>query len=227
MTFSFSISSAQKTKTFKVEAGSSVIEAIPFNEIYHYPAFTNGMVYFKDGLSASGRLNYHLLDDDIKFIDPKGDTLGLANETTIKFIAINNDTFYYNEINKGYFRKIGGNNIAKLAIQETLREVAKEQISSYGQPTSTSGNTSYSGVENNKSALSKISPKYNHVYTQKKQYYLGDRKDNFVLFNEKNLLKMFGKAKNDLNEYLKNNKVDFDKEEDLQKLTKFLETVRI
>ena len=46
------------------------------------------------------------------FIDGKGDTLALAEERTIKLVAIDSDTFYYDE---GYVRIIADNDFVKLA----------------------------------------------------------------------------------------------------------------
>ncbi len=40
----------------------------------------------------------------MQFIDPKGDTLALANESTLNFISIGADTFFYK--NKGYIEQV-------------------------------------------------------------------------------------------------------------------------
>jgi hypothetical protein len=70
---------AQHPKTYTVPAGVEVKEIVPANEIYQFPEFLQGLVIFKDGKSAPGKLNYNRLRAEIQFIDPKGDTLSLAN----------------------------------------------------------------------------------------------------------------------------------------------------
>ena len=92
---------AQRPKTYTVPAGVEVKEIVPANEIFQFPQFVQGLVIFKDGTSAPGRLNYNRLIAELQFIDPKGDTLSLANEQTIRTVFIGADTFYYSD---GYVR---------------------------------------------------------------------------------------------------------------------------
>ena len=216
-------SPAQSSKLLTVKAGTTINESIPFPEIYVYPAFQFGTVLFKDGQSANAKLNYNFFDEEIKFIDPQGDTLGLANETTIKAISINTDTFYYD---KGYLRQILGDPFARLVVHEKMREVGKEQISSYGQATSTAGSSNATAVDNNRSSLSQISPKFNRIYARQNIYYLGDRNNNFIPFTRKNLYKAYSKFEKEMTNYLKNTDIDFNKEEDLKRITQFLRTLK-
>src|SRR6185295_15738737 len=78
---------AQRPKTYTVPAGVEVKEIVPAREIFQYSDFKQGVVIFRDGTSAPGKLNYNRLVAELQFIDPKGDTLSLANEKNI-LIAI-------------------------------------------------------------------------------------------------------------------------------------------
>ncbi len=58
---------------------------------------------------------------------------------------------------------------------------------------------------------------YNHLAKQT-SFYLGDKYNNFFRYTKKNVFKNFPKKEKELNEYLKTNNVNFDKEEDLVRL---------
>ncbi|HET9435110.1 MAG TPA: hypothetical protein VFO37_15195, partial [Chitinophagaceae bacterium] len=86
-----------------IRAGTSVNESVSTKDLYQYPQFVFGKVFFKPGDSAMAKLNYNRLFDEMQFIDFKGDTLSIANEATIRLIRINNDVFYYDN---GYVQLI-------------------------------------------------------------------------------------------------------------------------
>ena len=85
---------AQDSTLVTIKAGYKIKDVLTPGDIYHYPQFTNGKVFFRDGAKAAARMNFSRLTDQMLFIDPKGDTLELADEITIKFIAIERDTFF-------------------------------------------------------------------------------------------------------------------------------------
>src|SRR5215207_5534575 len=96
-------SEAQKRKTFKIQPGEKLVEVIPNNEQYSYPEFRNANIYFRQNTYSAAKLNYNNLYGEMQFIDPKGDTLSMSDESTIKIIVIEPDTFYYD---KGYMQQL-------------------------------------------------------------------------------------------------------------------------
>ena len=54
------------------------------------------------------------------------------------------------------------------------------------------------------------------------QYYFGNAHNEFVRAGKKKLLMLFPKDEQHLENYLKENKVNFDKKEDIEKLAEFL-----
>ncbi|HEX6168281.1 MAG TPA: hypothetical protein VFZ33_01215 [Chitinophagaceae bacterium] len=54
------------------------------------------------------------------------------------------------------------------------------------------------------------------------QYFFGDKYNHFVRAGKKKLLFLFPKEQPIIENYLKENKVDFDKKDDLEKITSFL-----
>src|SRR6187399_549627 len=103
--------SAQDSIYATIKTGQSVKDVLTTADLYHYPQFTNGKVFLRDGSKAAGKMNYNRLYGQMLFINPKGDTLALADEKNIKFIIIERDTFYYDE---GYMRLMANNGVIKL-----------------------------------------------------------------------------------------------------------------
>lgn len=131
---------AQNTASVTVKAGSKIRDVLTTADVFYYPQFTKGKVFFRDGSKAEAKLNYSCLVDEIHFIDPKGDTLALADEKTIKFIVIDSDSFYYDD---GYVRRIAGSDVAKLAVKQVWVVGDTRKIGAYNTANTTSSITSY------------------------------------------------------------------------------------
>ena len=214
----FCCSAHAQDSTIILKAGMSINESISITDLYEYPQFVYGKVFFKPGDSSSGRLNYNRLLDQMQFIDFKGDTLNIADPGTIKSIRINNDLFYYDE---GYVKLIKDSNTIKLAAKQTLRVVNKEKTGAYNMPSSTSAIDSY-GSYMSEGKMYKLVPREDIVLKKQTQYYFGDKFNHFILANKKNLLRLYSKKEGSLNAYLKENNIDFTSQEDLEKLLQYL-----
>ena len=131
--------SAQDSTHITIKAGNRIKDVLTPADIFYYPQFTIGKVFFKDGTRAAAKMNYTRLVDQMLFIDNKGDTLALANEKTIKFIAIDQDTFYFDE---GYMRLIADNGVVKLAEKQIWVIADVRKIGTHNRSTSTVAITS-------------------------------------------------------------------------------------
>jgi hypothetical protein len=154
----------------------------------------------------------------MQFIDFKGDTLNIAYPGTIKSIRISNDLYYYDN---GYIKLIKDNNMIKLAAKQTLRESGKNKIGAYNMASSASAIDSYTSlVINNKNY--NLIPREDITLTKKTEYYFGDKYNHFVLANKKNILRMYSKHDGAVSVYLKENNVEFNNREDIEKLFQYL-----
>src|ERR1700716_3861033 len=106
-----------QNKIYTVKPGEKITEVIPTKDIYKYPGFYKGTVFLKDGTSATPKMNYHKLFGEMKFIDPKGDTLSLSNENTMYLITINRDSFY---LDKNFLELISNYGKIKMAAQTQI-----------------------------------------------------------------------------------------------------------
>lgn len=205
-------------KKIVIRAGTSVNESIAPSDLYQYPQFVVGKVYFKPGDSGMAKMNFNRLLDEMQFIDPKGDTLSIANGGTIRSIRINNDVFYYND---GYIRLLQDTNGIKLAVKETLRVAGKDKAGAYGVTNPASATDSYGSLVNQKATYNLV-PREDIILSKKTQYYFGDKYNRFVWATRKNLLEQFSDHSRTLNAFLKDNNIDLNNRDDIEKLLQFL-----
>ena len=217
---SFTGLSAQDSTYITIKSGDIIQEGLSSSDMYYFPQFTKGVVFFKGGTKATAKVNYTRLFDQMLFIDGKGDTLALANEKTIKFIAVGQDTFYYDE---GYVRIIADDHFVKLAEKQIWVVADIRKPGPHNTSTSTIGVTSVRTFrQGNDAVRNPLSLDEDIVLRKETHYYFGDKYNHFVRASKKKLLDLFPKEERKIESYLSENKVNFDKKDDLEKLCKFL-----
>jgi hypothetical protein len=178
-----SIVGAQKRKTYTINPGVKATEVIPADELFLYPNFTAGTVYFKTGAYSSGLLNYNFLVAEIQFIDPKDDTLSLADEGTIGYIVITSDTFYYDN---GYLKFIRHCGEFKLAQKQFFVLANVEKIGAMGTKTSSSSIGIYTRLPGNYKNNGLIAQEV-LTLVRNDLYYFGDKFNHFKKLNKKEI----------------------------------------
>ncbi len=201
-----------------VKAGESIEEVLGDSVIYRYLEFRPGTVYYKDGKASRGYLNFNRIIGEMQFLAPGKDTLSVANETSIEYITIQTDTFYFDKV---YIELIHSNNTAKLGRLEIIRLTDFKKEGAFGQMTSTSSidavNSFYTG-----SQTYKLTQKSTVTLSKKTIFFIGGNDNNFVPAAKKNINKLFGKKSATLEPFIKENKITFSKEDDLVALVDFL-----
>src|SRR3989337_2980018 len=182
-----SIVAAQKRKTYTINPGVKATEIIPNDELFLCPYFTPGTVYFKSGTYSPGLLNYNFLIAEMQFIDPKGDTLSLADEKTIGYITISRDTFYYDG---GYLKFIRNCGKFKLAQRQFFVIVNTEKIGAMGIKTSSSSIVTYTRLPGNYKNNGLIAQQV-LILARNDLYYFGDKFNHFKSLNKKNLIEAY------------------------------------
>jgi len=211
---------AQDSTFVTIKAGSKIKDVLTATDIFFSPEFVRGSVFFKNGVVATAMMNYDNLGDQMLFIDLKGDTLALDAEKTINFIALDKDTFYYAD---GYLRLVASNSIVKLVERKIWRVADIRKIGAHNIPAKTFDVSSYSTLTNGYGKAYELILNEDMVLRKKAQYYFGNMYNRFVPASKRNLLSLFPKKEDILVKYLKENNVNFNKEDDLQKLAQFLE----
>jgi hypothetical protein len=204
----YELASAQETKKYVVKEGMRPRDVISFNEIYLYPSFTQGKVYFKNGRFGGSRMNYNRFTGDVDFINGR-DTLALADPESIKSIAIGNDNFYY-AVGDGFVEKLNETTYATLAKKEIIaiadrRRLNTPAAATYYNTSITPGDRMTAGIRQQSvggSSAIYVTEKMDMIYQRKTSYFFADSKGNFVKVNKKNLIKLFPGKKNNLSLYL-------------------------
>ena len=211
--------SAQTKKTFTVNPGEKIVEAIPITEIYTNAEFLLGTVALKNGTSAFVKLNYNSIFGEMQFINPQtGDTISIAEEKTVKFVAIEKDTFYFDE---AWLQVIDSDSTIKLAKKKKLEMVNKEKLGAMEVPGFAAIETysKFTGSQHMKDIVAKE----RLTFAEQKTYYFGDRFNHFSRANKKSLLNLYRSNETKIEGWLKDAKIDFSNEEDLKRLFNFLQ----
>jgi hypothetical protein len=206
--------------TILIRAGKSVNESVAITDLYQYAEFSYGKVFFKAGDSTNARFNYHRFLDAMLFLDLKGDTLKIANGSMIRFIRINNDLFYYDD-KQGFVNLIKDTDGIKLAAKRSFQIKNRDKIGAYGVASPTSSISTYSTLISQTNVYNLVAME-DITMIKNTEYYFGDKYNHFVPATRKNLLQQFSKQSKALNAYLKDNNIDLNKQEDLEKLLAFL-----
>jgi hypothetical protein len=219
LTLSVSLS-AQKYEPVTVKAGMKVEDCFPFNERYRYPKFMSGRIQLKNGVSSVKSLNYDFLSSYMVYLNGK-DTLAIANAKDVRFISIAADTFYYY---KGLYLEQVSGETPKVVLKQSIMLKETQKKDSYGTTSSGSATTSYGSLPIG-GDFHKLIANEDMVFQRTLEYYISDPEGEFDLYNKRNVLRLFPKNEKEIKAYLKSEKINFEKRDDLIRLAEFLQTL--
>ena len=210
---------AQNGKSYKVQPGEKVTQAIPSEVIYEYPGFEVGTAQFKNGKSGMAKMNYNHLLKEMEFINDKLDTIPLDGAESMHYITLAKDTFYFDKV---YLRQISNRNGIKLMVNQSLQLSNRQKIGGFGELNGGSVEVKEQ-VSSNASMLRTLVTKEILTFTEYKAYYFGDRFNHFKLASRKNVMDMFGKGKPGLEKFLDDIHLNYYDEADINKLAAYLQ----
>ncbi len=205
--------SAQHTETIRVQAGEDISKTISDSGVYRFRSFTTGSYSKHDGTTSSAKLNYNIFTGEMQYIGLNGDTLSIANSDEINFFKINDVVFFYRN---GYKEVIADYNALKLSVESDFK-LTFEQIGALGQPGGEAVVTNMS-TYNSATSVYQLALNQNAVIKKRTTYYILNDNETPVIATKKNFLKIFSASKASINKYVKENNIDFNKQEDLKKL---------
>ncbi len=88
---------AQDSVEMRIKPRMTVEEVIPFNKLYLYPQFTQGVVCHVSGAFSTAMLNYNVLLQEMQFLTNSNDTLAFSEASGVNYVVIQSDTFYYDK----------------------------------------------------------------------------------------------------------------------------------
>jgi hypothetical protein len=208
--------SAQKEELVTVKAGTRILDYFPVSVRYLYPEFTKGRVLFKNGIYSERQLNYNFLLGEMEFIQSR-DTLAIINKKDIRYVAIAQDTFFYD---KGYIKQWSKwSKVIGLKERIELKEIQNKDP--YGTASSASSSDSYGSMPMDGNFY-KLSANKDMVFHRTRQFYIAEPEGEFILLNRKSLLDSFHGKEDKIKQFLKANKTKFNSADDMSKLIDFL-----
>jgi len=218
------IRSLVDAQSIMVNAGDDVSKVIPRKEQLRYPEFQDGMCVYPQG-KRSGvlKLNYNMLVGAMEFIDPKGDTLFIAEDSNIfRYVQIQRDLYYHDYI-QGYFEILTRDASIKLLSQLNWRIVRKESVvnNGYGNSSSVS-NTEYSA---RRSDINTLVQNENSLFTKEQRFFLLGKKDKIYKATKSGFIKVFSEHKKEIRLYFDEEDIDFLNEEDLRRVLEYCNTL--
>ena len=209
---------AQKYEPVTVKAGSDLKDYFSFTERYLYPNFMQGKGLFKNDRVISLMFNYNLLSDEMEFIQSK-DTLMIAKKEQINSIVVAQDTFYYHD---AYLQKIRSGPLSVFIKRKiVIKDIRKE--GGMGTENRSSSIDSYNFLLYNHGKLSVDLKIANDIILQKTVAYFYSTSGNDVIpFTRKNIIRVLPGKEDEIKNYLKANKIDFESRADLLKLAGYV-----
>jgi hypothetical protein len=212
-----SVEAGAQRKTYKVQPGVKIIYALPPEEVFEYPNFVQSEIYFKKGHSGLARLNYNALYGEIQFIDPRGDTLSLDDEATVKFIVILSDTFYFDKL---FVKQVKAFGEVRLAKRTYFKLVNSQKLGGFGETTGGSVDT-YDRISS-QGTFKDLVAKEILTLAKDSALFLADRYRHLTRVSKKGLQSFYEGKESQLAAYLNENKVNYNNEADITRLMEYM-----
>lgn len=188
---------------------------------YLFPEFSDATVNLKNGSKLTSKMNFNLLTCQMQFINAKSDTLELSKPAEIDSIHLNKSVFFYNVCYNEIFAT--GNKVKLLAQRKVIYQPIK--IGALGLP-----NENGTGITDFTSFVSPMGEK-NLVMNEdvkiikETTYFLLTPAGKKMKANKTNFLNLFSNNQQQLEDYIKQNKTNFNNQADLLKLFSFCESL--
>ncbi len=213
---------AQMGETIRVKTG----EKLPTREKYLYPEFSSGTVFYRDGRPpGSARLNFNLLEREMQFLTPTGDTLALAEEQTIRQIKLRDEAYMYDQ-NGNILTLLGSYGDVTLAVDHSLKIANVDKEGGYGISSGASSIRTYNSYPTGTGSTAKLEQKGDVVFSHQRVLMLINKNNLAFPASRKSVLKMYPKQKSAIEDYLREHSVQFNDAEDLKKLLEHSERLK-
>jgi hypothetical protein len=198
-----------KGKHFYVVPPNAVWDQQPWKDsVYRFPSFQEGKLEMDNGYTPSFRpmLNFNFFTGSIQILAPDGSTTNLKQSAEIKVIWIGSHKFVY-DASLGYLEILldGTVSVAQRTVVDGIYEL-----------------TNGFKYSLNRAEMYKSPPiKETRYYWIEEQYFLLDENQKPFRATKNVLPKLLSKVKTEIKEYSSANNIDYNKKEDLVKITAY------
>lgn len=204
------LSYGQKYTNITIKAG----EEVDIHGNYRFEEFKPGVVKFNDGRTLQYMFNFNLFTGKMDFIDAKKDTLAIAKPQTLAFVQVGGSRFYYS--GESYKEIFADKDSFKLVVTRKT-DIEPVKIGALGLPNKTTSVLEYPGITTvaNKFILNE------DVVIKRQDIYTLITPDGEVDATKNNFVKNFKRAKPGIEQFIKSEKINFYKADDLAKLLNY------
>jgi len=196
-----------------VKAGDDLDFAMSSSR-YLFPQFEDARVFLKNE-ATTAKMNYNALTGQMDFINDDGEIVTLSSNAQL--ILFGKRAF--KNTPKGYVEVISDNpGLSELLLHKRYKATGNKRTSAYGMPDETSSLGSFYSVHVNQGISLNLNEEV--TYTVTDTYYIFAA-GKYLLANKAGFTKAFGKQRPGLDKYLKEEPVNFSKQEDLIRLYTF------
>ncbi|WP_291194073.1 hypothetical protein [Dyadobacter sp.] len=216
---------AQQKKVFKVKAGEYPDKVIPYAGRYQFGQFTAGQAEFINGKRSQARFNYNYIGGHVLFVDAKLDTLEIIDQALLKNITIGEKSYRFDK-RFGYSEVLHSYTRALLSKRDVLARIGTEKGGPYGISYTASSVTTYRSYSSDQAAFTKkLNANAEGVFSYRTAYYLIDNNNRFYIPTPGSVRKLYPAYRKQIDQYLRENSVDFGKEQDLAQLLEYCDTL--
>jgi len=207
---------AQNSQVIAAGDNDDLMDKVSTHLQFLFPEFTNGEVYFRNAPKGTGTLNYNMLAGEMQFLEDD-EIMGIANVKDVVVVNIANRMFYpYNHTE--FAEEILVTDNCRLRVRRKGSIAQHSKSGAYGTSSSTASITSYSSVNTDGrqyglNVASNVLISLNYFY-----YLVGTNGKYTQIKNVKTFTKQFPVYKAQIETFVKERNIHFNKEEDLKAL---------
>ncbi len=201
------VASEAQPRSFTIKASENASRALPTSFRLLNSEYQEGFLVFPlNNRVKASMLNYDLYAGLLTSINDAKDTMAFNKDAAILFLSIGAEDFYH-DVRKGLFKILASDSINLLTANEQLvKRPPKPTAEGYG--TSTNGTT----------ATNSSSRDADVIYDRITKYFLIDASRTIFIANKQGFYKTFRNQEDEIKVYIKKERIDFNRKEDLVKL---------
>jgi hypothetical protein len=207
----------QAPQIIRLENNQTSAEVINHDLQNIFPDFKKGYILFKDRNKIDCQLNYNFLLDEVHFIDINGKKMALANPVEVLYVIIDNRKFISTP--NGYYEVIEQGGIS-LVYKWICNIAEKGKEGALGLQTDAPSVYQMNQISFDAKTW-KLQVDKEAIVTVVVVPYLKNNSKTIPVKGEKAFLQAFSAKRSQINLYIDQNPVDFKKEADLRRLTRY------
>ena len=185
-----------------------------------FPRFESGSVVFKGGTRTSALLNYSMIQQEMLFINVDSTVLALANLSEILAVVINNRRFVPAS-SDGIFYEEKEAGVNSFFVQRKAIFLSEGKAAGYGGYSTTSAITSVKTLYNGTGRVQDLHLDEKFKMKVEYYYYLKSGNSYKKFFSVKTLGKLFKGQEAKIEEFAKEQSINFSKTEDVARIVEY------